>query len=132
LLAGVPRDPQDRLEGPAADQIAPAVKEIERLAGDTAERRGRWGDLHRHLHFGQGHDWHDNYEFDWPSVRSDVEGAGLSGTDPLPVPDLDLGDASAGQLTGTATIAVPWERLDDDGFERLLYGLLRDFPEHSD
>ena len=38
---------------------------------------GRWGDLHRHLYFGQGHDWHDIHEFDWPSVRSDVEGAAL-------------------------------------------------------
>jgi len=31
-----------------------------------------------------------------------AEGAALSGTDPLQVPDIDLGQASAGQLTGTA------------------------------
>lgn len=29
-----------------------------------------------------------------------------------------------------ATIALPWDRLDDDGFERLLYDLLRDLPDH--
>jgi hypothetical protein len=55
----------------------------------------------------------------------------LSDTDPLPVPDIDLGQAAAGHLTGAATIALPWNRLDDDGFERLLYDLLRDFPEHQ-
>jgi hypothetical protein len=99
--------------------------------GDTAQRRGRWGDLHRHLHFGQGHDWHDIHEFDWPSVRADVEAATFSDTDPLPVPDIDLGQAAAGHLSGAATIALPWDRLDDDGFERLLYDLLRAFPDHQ-
>jgi hypothetical protein len=131
LLAGVPRDSWERLEGPAVDQVTAAVDEIERLMGDTAQRRGRWRDLHRHLYFGQGHDWHDIHELDWPSVRSDVEGADTSDVEPLPVPDMDLGQASAGHLTGTATIGLPWDRLDDDGFERLLYDLLRAFPEHQ-
>lgn len=131
LLSGVPRDSQDQLEGPEVDQINAAIGEIERLMGDTAQRRGRWGDLHRHLHFGQGHDWHDIHEFDWPGVRLDVEAAAFSDTDPLPVPDIDLGHAAAGHLSGTATIALTWDRLDDDGFERLLYDLLRDFPEHQ-
>ena len=127
----MPRDSQERLEGPDVDQLTAAVDEIERLMGDTAQRRGRWGDLHRHLYFGQGHDWHDIHEFDWPSVRSDVEGAALYDPDPLPVPDMDLGQAAAGHLTGAATIALPWDRLDEDGFERLLYDLLRNFPEHQ-
>lgn len=69
---------------------------------------------------------------DWPSVRTDLDGAMLSDIDPVPVPaDIDLGAAAAGDLTGTATIALPWDRLDDDGFERLLYDLLRDFPDHQ-
>jgi hypothetical protein len=130
LLRGVPRDSVERLEGPDVDQVTAAVSEIERLVGDTAQRRGRWGDLHRHLYFGQGHDWHDIHELDWPSVRSDVEAAALYDPDPVPVPDMDLGQAAAGHLTGTATIALPWDRLDDGGFERLLYDLLRDLPDH--
>ncbi|MGH3855166.1 MAG: hypothetical protein ACRDR6_17055 [Pseudonocardiaceae bacterium] len=97
-----------------------AVGEIERLMGDAAQRRGRWSDLHRHLSFGEGHYWHGIHEFDWPSVRSDVQAA-VADTDPLPVPDIDLGQAAAGRLTGTATIALPWDRLNDEGFERLLY-----------
>lgn len=131
LLSEVPGDSQERLEGSDVDQVTTAIDEIERLLGDTAQRRGRWSDLHRHLHFGQGHDWHDIAELDWPSVRADVEAGALADTDPLPVPDIDLGQAAAGNLTGTATIALPWDRLDDAGFERLLYDLLRSFPEHE-
>jgi hypothetical protein len=131
LLAGVARDSQTRLEGPETNQIATAIDEIERLLGDAAQRHGRWGDLHRHMHFGQGHDWHDIAEFDWPSIRPDIEAGALADTDPLTVPNIDLGQAAAGHLTGTATIALPWDRLDDDGFERLLYDLLRSFPEHE-
>jgi hypothetical protein len=77
------------------------VAEIERLMGDTAKRRGRWNDLHRHFRFGEGHDWHDIYEFDWPSVRADVEAAGFADTDPPPVPDIDLGEAAGGCLMGS-------------------------------
>ncbi|MFL6119605.1 restriction endonuclease [Actinophytocola sp.] len=131
LLVDVARDSQARLEGPEVDQITTAVDEIERLLGDTAQRRGRWSDLHRHLHFGQGHDWYDIAEFDWPSVRPDIEASTLADSDPLPVPDIDLGQAAAGHLTGTATTALPWDRLDDDGYERLLFDLLRSFPEHD-
>jgi hypothetical protein len=39
--------------------------------------------------------------------------------------------ADAVRLTGTATIALAWDHLDDDGFERLLYDLFRDFPDHQ-
>ena len=131
ILSQIPKDSQDRLESTDSKQVTTAVAEIERLMGDTAQRRGRWVDLRRHLRFGQGHDWHDIAEFDWPSIRSDVAAGALSDTDPLPVPDLDLGQASASRLTGQATIALPWERLDDDGFERLLLDLLRGFPEHQ-
>ncbi|MET8454400.1 restriction endonuclease [Streptomyces sp. NPDC005209] len=131
VLAGVERDSQERLDNEQTEQIRAAVGEIERLIGDTTERRGRWSDLHRHMRFGQGHDWHDILEFDWPTVRADVEAGALGDSDPLPVPELDLGQAASGHLTGTATIALPWERLDDDGFERLLYDLLRSIPEHQ-
>jgi Restriction endonuclease len=129
LLDGVPRKSKERLEGGSVAEVTAAVSEIERLIGDTAQRKGRWGDLRRHLHFGQGHDWHDIHELDWPSVRPDVLAASLSDTDPLPVPDIDLGRAAAGRLDGTATISLPWDRLDDEGFERLLYDLLRGIPD---
>jgi hypothetical protein len=120
----------DELSGADVQEVFAAVMEIQRLLGDATERRGRWNDLFRHMHFSQGHDWHDIQEFDWPSVKPDIEAATLGAADPLPVPDIDLGQASAGKLTGAATLALPWNRLDDDGFERLLLDLLRSFPEH--
>ncbi|MHA7961253.1 restriction endonuclease [Streptomyces sp. L500] len=131
LVQGVPRDSREQLTAPAVGQITAAVTEIERLMGDAAQRLGRWSDLYRHIRFGQGHDWHDIAEFDWPSVRVDVSAAGFSDTDPLPVPDADLGQASAGHLTGQATTALEWSILNDDGFERLLFDLLRSFPTHQ-
>jgi hypothetical protein len=127
----VERGSLDKLAGPDADVVMAAVAEIERLMGDSAQRRGRWGDLHRHMHFGQAHDWHDIYEFDWPSVRADIEAAGFSDTEPLPVPDIDLGDAAGGHLTGAVTVALPWDRLDDEAFERLLFNLIQVFPEYQ-
>lgn len=131
LLEGVPRDSTDKLEHEAVVEVRAAVDEIERLLGDTAQRRGRWNEMHRHMYFGQGHDWHDVHELDWPTVRPDVEAGALADSDPLPVPAIDLGKAAAGHLTGVATLALPWERLNDEGFERLLYDLLRSFNEHQ-
>lgn len=132
LLASAPADPQAVLSSPAVDRVRAAIAEVERLMGDTAERRGRWNDLHRHMRFGEVHDWNDIAEYDWPSVRPDIEAAAFTESDPLPVPaDLDLGVAAAGRLTGSATLALAWERLSDDEFERLLYDLLAAFPDHQ-
>lgn len=131
LTQDVDRRSDEKLKGAEVDSITEAVAEIERLMGDSAPRRGRWGDLHRHLRFSEGHDWHDIVEFDWPSVRPDIEAAAFDDTEPLPVPEIDLGHAAGAHLTGKATLALPWDRLDDDGFERLLYDLLRSIPEYQ-
>jgi len=131
ILFGAPSRSTKRIGGEEVDAVKAAVKEIERLIGDSVVRQGRWEDLSRHLYFSEGHDWHDICEFDWPSVRPDIEGATLAATEPLPVPHIDLGQASAGNLTGKATVALPWERLDDEGFERLLYDLLLSIPEYE-
>lgn len=86
LLDGVPRDSRDKLEHEAVAEVSAAIDEIERLMGDSAQRRGRWGEMHRHMYFGQGLDWHDIEEFDWPTVRPDIEAGALADSDPLPVP----------------------------------------------
>lgn len=106
------------------DEVGAAIAEIERLLGDTVERQGRWSDLHRHLHFGEVHDWHDIVDMDWPSVLRDIEAAQVGDTEPLPVPDIDLGTA-ASSTTGRATTALNWEALEPDKFERLLFNLFQ-------
>jgi hypothetical protein len=114
-----------------SDRVEQAIGEIERLLGDTIERRGRWGDLYRHLHFAQPHDWRDIATMDWPSVRADVDLAAFSDIDPLPVPDIDLGVIATAGVSGTASTALDWTKLSDNDFERLLYDLLRSFPDHE-
>lgn len=130
IVEAVPRDSLDRLDHPETETVEASLSEIERLLADTTERSGRWGDLHRHMHFGQGHDWHDIVEMDWPSVRADIEAAGLSESDPLPVPAVDLGAAASNRPSGAASIGLEWSALDDDGFERLLFDILRAFPSY--
>lgn len=124
-------DSSDRVDDPRTKVVEESISEIERLLGDTTDRKGRWGDLHRHLRFSEGHDWHDIAEMDWPSVRADVEAASLSESDPLSVPTVDLGVAASAKPAGGASIGLHWPVLNDDGFERLLFDLLRGFPSYQ-
>lgn len=131
ITSSVVRDSPDRVDDARTTVVVESISEIERLLGDTTDRKGRWGDLHRHLRFSQGHDWHDIAEMDWPSVRADIEAASLSESDPLPVPAVDLGVAASAKPAGGASIGLDWGALDDDGFERLLFDLLRGFPSYQ-
>lgn len=121
----------DKITNERVTVVRNGIDAIERLLGDSSARHGRWGYLKRHLHFSEPQDWRDIKEFDWPSVRSDIDAATFADTEPVPVPELDLGLASRGELTGSATISLKWGTLDDVSFERLLYDLLRSFPEHK-
>ncbi|MGY4771631.1 restriction endonuclease [Kribbella sp. CWNU-51] len=55
----------------------------------------------------------------------------LTEFDPLPVPDIDLGQAAAAHPSGGVTTELAWSQLDDDRFERLLYDLLRGLPNYQ-
>jgi hypothetical protein len=41
------------------------------------------------------------------------------------VPDIDLGAAAASEPSGGVTAALLWDSITDEGFERLLFDLLR-------
>jgi hypothetical protein len=131
IVEGVPRGSQDELDHPGVELVTDSVGEIERLLGDTVTRTQRWSNLRRHLYFGQGHDWHDIAEMDWPAIRADLENVTLSDTEPLPVPDFDLGAAAADKPVGEASFGFAWETLSDGDFERLLYELMRGFPNYK-
>lgn len=131
IVKSIPRDSTDKLSDPRTATIEDSISEVERLLGDTTVRKGSWGDMHRHMHFGQGQDWHDILEKDWPSVRADIEAASLADTDPLPVPEIDLGKAASAHPSGAASSKLAWSALDDDDFERLLFDLLRGFPTYQ-
>ncbi len=120
-----------RIDTPATSEISDFLEEIERLLGQTVERRGSWGALRRHLHFGEAGDWLDISESDWPSVQWDIEAAKVGDSDPIPVPDIDLGAAGAADLTGGATTSLNWSALHPEDFERLLFDLLRDLAGYQ-
>ncbi|WP_227457825.1 restriction endonuclease [Mycobacteroides chelonae] len=121
----IARDSTDRLERPETEPVRNHIAEIDRLLGDASPRTGRWSDLYRHMSFGEGHDWWDIVEFDWPSVKPEMLSAVITELDPLPVPDLDIGLAAASKPSGGVTTALRWEALADEAFERLLFDLLR-------
>jgi hypothetical protein len=131
ISASVTLDSTDRVEDLRTKKVEESISEIERLLGDTTDRKGRWGDLHRHLHYSQGHDWYDIAQMDWPSVRADIEAASLGESDPLPVPAIDIGIAATAKPAGSASIGLNWKALDDDKFERLLFDLLKSFPNYQ-
>lgn len=131
LLSEVPRSSQEKLSSPGVDEIERLFGELERLVGDSVQRLGRWTDLRRHLRFSEGHDWHDIAEQDWPSIRGDLDALTLADGDPLSVPNIDLGEEAARSPEGPATLELPWDRLSDDGFERLLADLLRSYSQNE-
>jgi hypothetical protein len=126
-----PPGKRERIDTPATNEISVCLEEIERLLGQTVERRGRWGDLRRHLRFGEVNDWLDISDSDWPSVQWDIDAAKAGDSDPIPVPDIDLGAAGAAELTGGATTALNWSALQPEAFERLLFDLLRNLDGYQ-
>jgi hypothetical protein len=100
------------------------VTEIRRLLTGRASTGARWGDLIRHLSFGEPVDLRDIVDFDWPSVREDIEQQLYAEHEPLPVEVDDLGEVAAEEPHGPVTTQLEWERLDDEMFERLIFNLL--------
>ena len=124
-------DGTDPVETPEMQRVADAFRELDRLLGDTTERRGRWHDMARHLRFSEPHDWRDIDTLDWPDIRGNLETMALTEVDPIPVADIDLGQAAAAHPAGGVTTELVWKNLDEDQFERLLFDLLRGLPNYQ-
>lgn len=102
-----------------------AIREIDKLLGDSVERSSAWSDLYRHIRFSEGHDWADISKTDWPAVQRDIEAAAVGEADPIPPPDFDLGAAADTHPAGGVTTGLNWQGLTSEQFERLLFDLLR-------
>ncbi len=133
LLAGV-NSVKDRQGEPHEDerwpQLVEAFEQLERLAGSQIPRAGRWGDMSRHLRFGQAVDLHDITEMDWPSVRSDVQANLFSELEPVPVGTANLMDLVHEKPSGPVTTKLQWSQISDEDFERLLFNLISDADEY--
>lgn len=124
LSERVPRDGRSVAEDPQWIELRNQIAEAERLVGTSVNRRGRWSDLRRHMGFAQGGDLHDIAEFDWPTVRADLEAALYGEREPLPVEVADLGSLADQAPSGRVSTALNWTVLKADGFERLIFELI--------
>lgn len=104
------------------------IEELEQLVGGLIPRRGRWSELHRHMHFAQDNDLRDIVDMDWPSVRSELEPLIFNELEPLPVDttvDLGLLGRSRPARPSAGPAPLQWDKLDDELFERLIFVLLQ-------
>jgi hypothetical protein len=102
-----------------------AVAEVDTLRGSNA-RPPRWGDLHRHLHFGMVGDVLDIQRYDWPAAKDSLRAAFYGEYDPLPVEVSDLAEIVPLKPHGRVATKLKWSVLSDEEFERLIFVLIAD------
>jgi hypothetical protein len=122
---------REPIDDPEWAKLWEALSEIERLAGSSTPRKGRWGELHRHLAWAQGVDLHDIAIHDWPSVLVDINAGLYTETEPMPVSGVDLGKLAESQLEGRVSTKLNWAAIDDEGFERLIFNLISNTPGYE-
>lgn len=113
------------------DELRRHAREIEILLGSATPRPERWGDLRRHLKFGQSGDLMDVWSLDWPKVKASLNSTLYERNEPIPVPDIDLGTLAATQPTGTIVTSLSWGSLNPENFERLIYSLISGTPGYE-
>jgi hypothetical protein len=119
------------IHDPDWDQMAAAVREIDRLAGNVVPRTGRWNELRRHVHWAEGQDLRDIDAMDWPSVRKDLQQGLYSELEPLPVRVGDLTALVDSRPSGPVSTELAWPILSAEAFERLLYNILLDAQDYE-
>jgi hypothetical protein len=119
-------DDSEPVIDPDWSKLTEAIAEVERLVSKDMPRTGRWDDLKRHIHFGQGHDVHDIANLDWPSIRPDIEAGMYSELEPLPVRVDDLAMLVKSKPRGRVSTKLAWDALDPEGFEQLLFNIVSD------
>jgi hypothetical protein len=118
------RGPESVADDSDWQKLRGSIATIRRLLTVTSSGKARWPDLRRHLHFAQANDLHDIADYDWPSVRADIESRLYAGAEPLPVDVEDLGTLVTSAPAGTVTTALAWGRLESSAFERLIFNVL--------
>jgi hypothetical protein len=124
-------DPRPHVEGQSWDDLKRHVQAIETLLGSSLPRPPRWGDLRRHLHFGQVGDLFDILNRDWPQVKSGLSKGLYDENEPIPVEVEDLGTLAATHPTGTVATQLKWSQLSAEDFERLLFTLISGAPGYE-
>lgn len=106
------------------EDVKDKIQQIEMLLGSSLPRPARWGDLHRHLHFGMTGDLSDIIRLDWPQAKAGLSKRLYDENEPVPVEVEDLGPLAASHPTGSVATKLKWEALTAENFERLVFGLI--------
>jgi len=114
----------DTVENSGFDQLKQNIAQINTLLGSSVSKPARWSDLHRHMHFGMLGDLHDIIEHDWPSVKAGLRKSLYGEREPVPVEVEDLGALVSKKPRGPVATKLLWERVTDEDFERLVFGLI--------
>lgn len=123
--------PQHQLEADLWSDLKMHVRQIEVLLGSSVQKPARWSDMHRHMHFRYVGDLDDIEKMDWPQIREALR-SGLYGvSEPIPVGIDDLTDLVTAKPKGTIATELSWSKLDDDGFERLIFSLISNTPGYE-
>jgi len=102
------------------------INQIEVLLGSSVDKPQRWRDMRRHMGFADPGDLHDIETADWPQAKLALRKGLYGANDPLPVDVDDLSDLVAAHPRGAITTELNWRNLADEGFERLVFGLIGD------
>ncbi|MFJ2565897.1 restriction endonuclease [Streptomyces sp. NPDC088817] len=113
------------------EELAALVSRLDRLVGGQVPGDARWAALRRHLSFRDSTDLSDIATMDWPSVRAEVQSALYGEHDPLPVAVEDLADLVSARPSGSVSTRLEWSRLDAEGFEHLVFELVRRTPGYE-
>lgn len=100
------------------------VQQIDVLLGSSIPRPPRWGDMRRHLHYGEIGDLRDIVNSDWTSVKEGLLLPTCSEDEPIPVEINDLSEVVALKPSGDVITKLNWEKLSAENFERLIFNLI--------
>lgn len=115
--------PSDKVDTAEWDVLKQQFTQLDVLLGGL-KRPSRWGDMQRHLGFGEMHDLRDIVEFDWPEIKDGLAGVLLGEDDPIPVQAEDLSHLVKSKPKGEVLAQLAWSRLSDEDFERLVFALI--------
>ncbi len=124
-------DPQAAIPDNFLNNLRTHYKEINTLLGSSIAKPDRWGDMDRHLHFGQIGDFHDIESIDWPVAKASLRKNLYGQDDPLPVAVADLSELLVAKPRGPIPIKLNWKQLSDENFERLVFALISAEPGYE-
>lgn len=117
-------DRTQSVEGEMWDSLKELIMEIETLLGSASPRPPRWGDLHRHLGFGQLCDLDDIEGMDWLEARASLSKGVYDQNEPIPVAVDDLGLLASSHPEGRVATRLNWKGLTAEDYERLIFALI--------